>query len=289
MIIGIDAGGSSTKGALISNDKKVVAAFQSGYGNPLINKEKAIIHISEVIKACREASDQSIEHVVIGIAGYSTLKGCLPIPEMWKEFKNLTLVNDAELALEAGIPEGDGILSIAGTGSIHIGKKKDKIYTVGGWGHLLGDEGGGYDLGRMTIRKVLESLESSHPISHFTSSILQQINCTNAAEVKAWFYTQEKNQVANLAESVSKLAEKEDPVAIHLIKLSSEALVRQIERLYQWMDLGPEAKLVTSGSILLKNDFFLGYLKNNLSVSFKGVQKLTEPAYMGAYSIAHKK
>ncbi|GGF30872.1 ATPase [Halobacillus andaensis] len=289
MIIGIDAGGTSTKGALISKEKEVVATFQSGYGNPLINEGQAIVHINEVIKACWEASDQNIEHVVIGIAGYSTLKGQLTIPEEWKGIKNLTLVNDAELALEAGIPEGDGILSIAGTGSIHIGKKKGKIYTVGGWGHLLGDEGGGYDLGRMTIRKVLESLESSHPVPHFTHSILQQIDCSNATEVKAWFYSQEKNQVANLAKSVSKLAEDEDPVAIHLIKSSSEALVRQIERLYQWMDLGPEAKLVTAGSILLTNNYCFPFIKKHLSVPFKEINKLTEPAYMGAYSIAHKK
>ncbi|MCP3028051.1 BadF/BadG/BcrA/BcrD ATPase family protein [Halobacillus sp. A5] len=286
MIIGIDAGGTTTKGALISGDRQVLAVFHSGFGNPLIDKEKATAHINEVLQACIQAADHPIVHVVIGMAGFSTVKDHFIIPEEWSRPFKLTIVNDAELALEAGIPEGDGILTIAGTGSIHIGKKTGKIYTSGGWGHLLGDEGGGYDIGKNAIRTVLKDLESLHSASEFSKSLLNHINCINASGVKAWFYAQDKTAIASLSKFVSDMEKEKNGTAAHILHSSCKSLVTQIKRLYHRMEMTTEAKLVMAGSILQTNDFCYTIIDEELQGMFKEVSRLNEPAYIGAYTIA---
>src|SRR4029079_12280276 len=61
----------------------------------------------------------------------------------------ILVVNDALIALMAGAKEAPGIVIIAGTGSIVYGHNADgEAARAGGWGHMIGDEGSGYWIGR---------------------------------------------------------------------------------------------------------------------------------------------
>jgi N-acetylglucosamine kinase-like BadF-type ATPase len=70
------------------------------------------------------------------------------------------VVNDAELLVPAaGFDHGIGV--IAGTGSIAVARLADHAMLVaGGWGWLLGDEGGAVGLVREAIRAVRSALDS---------------------------------------------------------------------------------------------------------------------------------
>ncbi|KAH8690314.1 putative glucokinase regulator family protein [Talaromyces proteolyticus] len=85
------------------------------------------------------------------------------------ESTNIRITNDVDLLAAAMIrhPEiSSSIVLIAGTGSIAIRYAVDgetlfpkRIIRSGGWGHLLGDEGAGYAIGREAIRYTLWSIE----------------------------------------------------------------------------------------------------------------------------------
>lgn len=159
-VIGIDAGGTNTIGRLIEDEyciKKVI----SGYGNVLEGK-KAIEHISQVLIALW---DDSIDHVVIGIAGYESY------PEKKHLYAQLSgicghliLISDIELAYHHLISQ-KGILVLAGTGSVVLTKTSQGFLKAGGWGHLLGDQGSAYSIGLRGIKKVIAFYESGedHP------------------------------------------------------------------------------------------------------------------------------
>ncbi len=64
------------------------------------------------------------------------------------------VVNDALVALEAGAPASPGVVIISGTGSIAYGRNaRNEGARAGGWGHVLGDEGSGYWIGRAAIAR----------------------------------------------------------------------------------------------------------------------------------------
>lgn len=82
----------------------------------------------------------------------------------------MRITNDVDL-LAAAMARHPGIFSslvvIAGTGSIAIRYTYNnnditprRVARAGGWGHLLGDEGAGYAIGRQAIRKTLFSLDN---------------------------------------------------------------------------------------------------------------------------------
>jgi glucosamine kinase len=65
---------------------------------------------------------------------------------------------DAQAALLGALPEGCGVLILAGTGSIVVGRdRRGRWYRAGGLGPLLGDEGSGFWLGREWLRAGGES------------------------------------------------------------------------------------------------------------------------------------
>jgi N-acetylmuramic acid 6-phosphate etherase len=87
------------------------------------------------------------------------------------ETDNLRLTNDVDL-LTAAVPSahiGSSILiAIAGTGSVAMRyqwadeqQKYVRVARSGGWGHILGDEGGGYVVGLKAIQYALGAFEDS--------------------------------------------------------------------------------------------------------------------------------
>ena len=65
--------------------------------------------------------------------------------------------NDTMSAFAAALGENDGIMLICGTGSIVQARRGETIVQFGGWGHVGGDRGGGYWMGRELLRSVFRS------------------------------------------------------------------------------------------------------------------------------------
>jgi N-acetylmuramic acid 6-phosphate etherase len=100
----------------------------------------------------------------------------------------MRVTNDVDLlaAAMSRHPEvTSSIVMIAGTGSIAIrysncGNEQtpSRVARCGGWGHLLGDEGAGYAIGRQAICQVLSSIEDmklnrrTSPLSYLEQEIV---------------------------------------------------------------------------------------------------------------------
>lgn len=67
--------------------------------------------------------------------------------------RRVRVLADAQAALLGALPEGRGLLVLAGTGSIVVGRdRRGRWHRAGGLGPLLGDEGSGFWLGREWLR-----------------------------------------------------------------------------------------------------------------------------------------
>jgi N-acetylglucosamine kinase-like BadF-type ATPase len=67
--------------------------------------------------------------------------------------RRVLVLADAQAALLGALPQGRGLLILAGTGSIVVGRdRRGRWYRAGGLGPLLGDEGSGFWLGREWLR-----------------------------------------------------------------------------------------------------------------------------------------
>jgi len=110
----------------------------------------------------------------------------------------VTVGSDRESGYAAAFGRGDGISVIAGTGSAVTGRHGGKEEQAGGWGHLLGDSGGGYDLAIRALRAVLFQYDTARTISDFARDILHALSLNTLRDLTSWVQAAQKSDLARL-------------------------------------------------------------------------------------------
>lgn len=127
-----------------------------------------------------------------------------------------------------------GGLVIASTGSIVIlqGHDLTKPITVNGWGSVLGDEGGGYDLGTHCLQYIFKAHDGKNKKSQaLEQKILEHLGLTKIDEIIPWYYRIResfvwRSEIADLSTPLIELAEKgNDPIAQEIVKERAHLLL----------------------------------------------------------------
>lgn len=270
-IIGVDGGGTKTEAVAYDLDGNVLKTSLKGFANLLNNKEEALNNIHDSIKELvDEYGQENLKGLYLGIAGSEAGDNEQLIKEVAdKFFKDSVVMNDGELALRAMLKGEDGILTIAGTGSISFGVNKDKRLRCGGWGHLLGDEGSAYKISIDAIKYMIFVKENRLLKSEFIEAIMNEIGIDSEDDVIGFVYSSTKDEVAKVAPVVSKFAENGDRVAIEIMEKEGLALAKTTENTFK--GLGFEScSIGLVGGVIRKSkivrDVFESYLLKNINV-----------------------
>src|SRR2546430_15614581 len=108
--------------------------------------------------------------------------------EVWPQAK-VVVGSDRDSGLAAALGHGDGIVVNAGSGSSITGRRDKRIENAGGWGHILGDAGGGYFLRLQAVRLILRGYDLHRGEVQFTTQILPALSLTNLAQLVRWGQT----------------------------------------------------------------------------------------------------
>ena len=159
-VLGIDAGGTRT--VCVCADETTILSEARGPGANLQSAGEL-----EVEKVLHDVIAKALDGgpapgaICLGMAGVDRRHDAEVVQGILRRIghrANVTVVNDALIALEAGVPGRAGTVVIAGTGSIAYGRDASgRGARAGGWGYVLGDEGSGYWLGRLALRAVLRA------------------------------------------------------------------------------------------------------------------------------------
>lgn len=139
----------------------------------------------------------------------------------------LVVTNDAAIALAGATGGGQGIVVIAGTGSIALGRDAaGRTVRAGGWGYIFGDEGGAFDIARQAARAALRMEEGWGPETALRQVLLEATGAGTINEVLHMFYTPEwpRSRVARLAAAVDEAARHSDAVAQRIVNNAAQEL-----------------------------------------------------------------
>ncbi len=139
----------------------------------------------------------------------------------------LMVTDDAVIALAGATASGQGIIIIGGTGSIAFGRNAEgRTGRAGGWGHIFGDEGGGFDIARQALRAVLRMEEGWGSATSLRQKLLEATGSQTANEMLHRFYTEEwpRSRVARLARLVDTAATQGDGLAIGILDSAAQEL-----------------------------------------------------------------
>jgi N-acetylglucosamine kinase-like BadF-type ATPase len=160
LFVGVDAGGSHTIAALARGDELLRTVAGPGANPNLIGIEAAAQSIERTVERVLEG--ESPDAIGIGVAGAGDERiAALLRASLSRSFPGacIALCHDARIALRAAIPEGDGLVLIAGTGSIAYAEIGEATFRAGGYGYLLGDTGSAYAIGATALRQLLAAME----------------------------------------------------------------------------------------------------------------------------------
>ncbi|KRD07626.1 BadF/BadG/BcrA/BcrD ATPase family protein [Streptomyces sp. Root264] len=155
LVVGVDVGGTKTHLRALAGDHVVVDHVRASSGwrphDPVAAAHWLAVLLREALPAnARPAA------LALGAHACETPLQCARIRVALQELLGAPahVVGDAELLVPAaGLDKGVGL--VAGTGSVAVGRLPDGApVQVGGWGAVLGDEGGAAGLVREAARAV---------------------------------------------------------------------------------------------------------------------------------------
>ena len=232
-LLGIDGGATKTIAAVLDLQERTVQLAGGGPSN------EDAVGTRAAVGALLEAAEQALERAgigrrqlaaaVIAVAGTDTEAIVRGVHGAGRE--EWVVVNDVVAAWAAATGARPGVGAIAGTGSNVFGVGHDgRSWRVGGWGHVLGDEGSGYWLGVESIRAALRDRDGSGPQTGLSAAAVDFFEVSSVEALAASVYAKPlgKGEIAAFAVEACKEAERGDRVARELYRRAAEELARQI-------------------------------------------------------------
>jgi glucosamine kinase len=262
LLVGADVGGTATRVAIADQFGTVLAVSRESAGNPNsvgVAESAARINaaMTRALQVGRAQSafppDADVQAIVLGMAGYGTaiaagpefLHACSPDGIAVKP----RIVSDLSVAYASGSSLPRGYVVIAGTGSGAAEIDRGEIVARrGAWGWLLGDEGGGFWLGREAVRHALAEVERGGPRGDLTRQVIRHFGIDTEqalAGLTRLPYQQPAVRLAELAPLVTGLVDA-DPAAVSITARAAAALAELVLDL----DPRPGRPIVATGSVL---------------------------------------
>ena len=241
-VLGIDGGGTKTEAVLMDENYQVIGSGKSGpsnYQSVGIEVAKNSIQTAITQTLANSNTSRPISGICLGLAGVGRPEDFLVVENFLQEIianlpikwdlqpNTIIICSDSNIALVGGLGGSVGIVTIAGTGSIVFGQNSQGVTKrVGGWGYLLGDEGGGYYIAIRGLQAALKGYDGRGSPTTLVTDFQRYLGIKNIEGIVEIVYRRgwDVKQIAALAPIVSAAADKEDKVAKKIIRDAVEEL-----------------------------------------------------------------
>ena len=168
----------------------------------------------------------------------------------------LYVLGDMEVALEAAVGGGCGVVLLAGTGSIAYGRNgKGEVARAGGEGPAVGDEGSGYAIGRAAVEVVLQAGKGRAPETRLTSPLCDALRVSRPEELSQRLSPANAAELAALLPVVVEATRAGDATAREILRQAGEALAGVAVKVLQQLDLlTGDVRLATSGGVFAASE-----------------------------------
>jgi glucosamine kinase len=291
VIAGVDAGGTSTDVVAERADGSRVRARGEAVNVRTTGVELAADRIVSVVE---KAIGSSPDALVVGAAGagVDVLRAALRVAlSIRLPRTRIAIEDDAEIALRAGAPLGNGIVLISGTGSIAYARVGDARARSGGYGSLLGDDGSGFAIGAAAAKLLLRHYDGRAPREPWFDELEKALEARGTVAVLASIYDirEPVQRIAALAPLVITAAGGGDRGAGKIVQAAALELFELVKSALRRVDDGePDMPLVFSGGIFSGNSLLTYLVETRVLSEFPDlvpVKNAPVPAY-GALELA---
>lgn len=208
-VAAVDGGGTKTAAALADREGRVTLLPPAAGCNPQDNPAWAV-----GLGAALAGLGQPVA-AAVGLPGW----GEVPAHDrevgafVADRLPGAGIVNDVDLAWQGAFPAGDGVLILAGTGSMAWARG---AVRVGGWGDLIGDEGSAFRIGQRALVEMARVIDGRSGALGFAHALGARLGCgLDGFAPLDWVMGQAhgRSAIAQVAREVDALADTGDAVA----------------------------------------------------------------------------
>jgi len=293
VLVGVDAGGTSIECAIERDGRSIRRR-----GEPANVRVAGVARAAERIAAAvrGELHDEPFAALAVGAAGAGDPAVARALETALREhFASgaIAVCDDAEIALRAGVPDGDGAVLIAGTGSITYARVGERSYRAGGYGYLLGDDGSGFAIGRSALAQLLRSYDERVGREPLFEAIEAHLDAADARAVLARVYRSEDAPatIAALAPLVIERASAGERLASKIVQSAASELVELVKALVGMAHIAArELPLVYAGGLFAENSLLTFLVETRITADLPLLQsvKPAPPPVQGALELARR-
>lgn len=297
LILAVDGGQTGTVAVLATVDGVIRGV---GRGGPIRHHEEP-----DAERFVRDSFGAAVADAMHGAADSDSVAvSCLAmtgsgaiadrvIRELVEARHYTALESDTLAALASGTAGGGGIGLIAGTGTVAVahGRRADDV-LIGGWGWLLGDEGGGFWIAMEALKAAARDVDGTAPHTHLTAEVAQRLGQPDLRGVYNLVTGQrlDRTAIAALAITVVAVAEAGDPIAAGILDRAADRLADLVAATVAaapFLD-ADERLIVPSGGVLHPGGWVLTRLTAQLAVRTPDFRVVVPrvPPVIGAYYLA---
>jgi N-acetylglucosamine kinase-like BadF-type ATPase len=264
-LLGIDIGSTKTHAMLADTSGQVLGFAESGCGNyEVVGVEGMTDALHSAVSGCLRdvmASKEEILAVGLGIAGYDwpsekpmMLEAIKPL-EIVAEY---AMVNDVEIGLIAGAPDGWGIAVDAGTGNNIRGRDKDgRVGRITGSSIPFGEFGGAAEMVWYARIAATYAWTKRGPKTKLTTSFMNYAEVESEDALIEGLATQKINLSPILAKEIIEAARQGDKVALDVVEFSARELGKNVNAVIQQLSFQDKAfDIVLIGSLFKAGDIY---------------------------------
>ncbi|MEA5052329.1 MAG: BadF/BadG/BcrA/BcrD ATPase family protein [Propionicimonas sp.] len=137
--------------------------------------------------------------------------------------RRVLLAHDSVTSFLGAVGNRRGVVCAAGTGVITFGVGAHDVARVDGWGHIIGDAGSGFWIGREALNAVLRAHDGRGPATALTEAVQRRFPDLEDAYIELQTDPDQVRVVASFARVVGELAPG-DVVAAAICERAGEQL-----------------------------------------------------------------
>jgi N-acetylglucosamine kinase-like BadF-type ATPase len=252
-VIGVDGGGTKTIAALSDLNLKILKIAKTGPSNLRnVGRDQAVLNISKaILKVIKEIKEKNISSIFIALAAVEEefksekekiKKEIFKNPKILKVLKSpessrqIEIISDQLAAFRAGTEEKDGLVLIAGTGSVCHGwrlqptnrppasRAPKKEAKAGGWG-WANDEGSGFWTGQKGYQAIFKELDGRGKKTKITKLLFKEWKLKRKEDLMKKIYGSDSiRNISLISKTVDKAAQMQDKVARKILEEAREEL-----------------------------------------------------------------
>jgi len=317
--LGIEGGGTRTVALLADAGGALLQRFETGPANfKLLTEAQLLRRLREVRAALKGFPSPAA--VAIGLAGargepeWRRIRAAaaqvwpgVPCHTTHDLETALTAVEGSRFKVQGSKSPRDGrdsslitnhsslptqVLLLSGTGSCFYGRRPDgRTARFGGWGHILGDKGSGYEIGLRALKACVFYLDRDGDWTRLGQRILRALQLNEPGELIPWAQAAGKADIAALAVEVFAAAAERDTIARDILEGAAASLAKDgVSCAKKLARPGEPVQFVLAGSVLLQQPKFARAVAKDLAARWPDcvVTPLKRESAWGAVELARR-